>query len=237
MDHLSVALRDNLTLPACVYEKAKADSVAREKLGTVALWLSLKPNWADDRAHLPIAEVADWFASYVYLPKVKDRIVLELAIRDAVGKLDPDFGYANQFDEVSSAYSNLLWAKSPPEFMPPSALLVRAETVRTELGKRETVQPQPETPGEPKVSTSLPPAIPTPESAAPDAAKIRQFFGSVEIDMVRPIKALETIIEAIVMQLQHSPGAKVKLTLDIEATSPDGSAKAISASSATMPGN
>ena len=40
--------------------------------------------------------------------------------------------------------------------------------------------------------------------------------------MVRPIKALETIIEAVVMQLQHSPGTKVKLTLDIEATAPAG---------------
>ena len=47
---------------------------------------------------------------------------------------------------------------------------------------------------------------------------MKRFYGSVEIDMVRPIKALETIIEAVVMQLQHSPGAKVKLTLDIEAT-------------------
>ena len=106
--------------------------------------------------------------------------------------------------------------------MPDTALLVRAETVRTELGKREIVQPQPESSGEPKVSTGVPPAIPTPEPAALGPAKIGQFFGSVEIDMVRPIKALETIIEAIVMQLQHSPGAKVKLTLDIEATSPDG---------------
>ena len=222
LDHLSVAPRDNLTLPACVYEKAKADSVAREKLGTEALWLSLKPIWAEDRAHLPIAEVVDWFASYVYLPKIKDRVVLELAIKEAVGKLDPDFGYADKFDEVAGAYTNLLWAKSPPEFMPDTALLVRTETVQDELEKQEVNQPQPVSAGEPKPSIGLPPTGPTAEPSAPDAAQPKQFFGSVEIDMVRPIKALETIIEAIVMQLQHSPGAKVKLTLDIEATSPDG---------------
>ena len=40
--------------------------------------------------------------------------------------------------------------------------------------------------------------------------------------MVRPIKAVETIIEAVVMQLQHSPGTKIKVTLDIEASSEDG---------------
>jgi hypothetical protein len=59
-------------------------------------------------------------------------------------------------------------------------------------------------------------SVPTP------AAKPRRFFGSVEIDMNRPVKAFDAIINAVVMELQRSPGAKVKLTLEIEAEAASG---------------
>jgi len=68
---------------------------------------ALNPLWPDNRSHLGITEVADWFASYAYLPKLRDRVVLEAAIRDAVGKLDPAFGYADSFDEAANRYIGL----------------------------------------------------------------------------------------------------------------------------------
>src|SRR5206468_3724068 len=54
------------------------------------------------------------------------------------------------------------------------------------------------------------------------AAKPRRFYGSVEIDMVRPVKAFDTILNAVVMELQRAPGATVKLTLEVEAQATDG---------------
>ena len=48
------------------------------------------------------------------MPKLRDRVVLETAIRDAVAKLDPSFGYADRFDEAAGGYRNLVWAKNPP---------------------------------------------------------------------------------------------------------------------------
>ncbi len=225
LEHISVAPRENASVPTCVYEKIKADGVAKEKLGTETLWLSLKPIWADDRAHLPISEVAEWFASYVYLPKIKDRIVLELAIRDAVGKLDAAFGYADRFDDASGSYANLMWAKTPPEIMPDSALLVREDAALAQI-ESASIAASP-TPLGDKSGVQLPPVDGADgEEAPPLAPNVTRFFGSVEIDMVRPIKALETIIDAVVMQLQHSPGTKVKLTLDIEANSPAGFSEA-----------
>jgi hypothetical protein len=220
LEHISVTSRENASVPACVYEKIKADGVAKEKLGTETLWLNLKPIWADDRPHLPISEVAEWFASYVYLPKIKDRIVLELAIRDAVGKLDAAFGFADQFDDASGTYANLLWAKTPPEFMPDGALLVREGAAALQIEAASTASvttPSNEIGAQPQSPNGSDGA-----SAQPSIAIYTRFFGSVEIDMVRPIKTLETIIEAVVMQLQHSPGTKVKLTLDIEANAPGG---------------
>ena len=52
--------------------------------------------------------------------------------------------------------------------------------------------------------------------------KPRRFFGSVEIDMVRPVKSFDTILNAVIMELQRTPGTKVKVLLEIEAEAPSG---------------
>ena len=49
-----------------------------------------------------------------------------------------------------------------------------------------------------------------------------RFSGSVEIDMVRPVKSFDGILNAVVMGLQRTQGAKVKLTLEVEAEAPSG---------------
>lgn len=53
--------------------------------------------------------------------------MLEGAVHDAVGKLDPSFGYADRVDEATGAYVGLAWAKSPPANLPPTAVLVRSD--------------------------------------------------------------------------------------------------------------
>ena len=90
-------------MPAAVYEKASArgDGIIKEALGGETLSTRLVELWPADRPHLPVAEVAEWFATYVYLSKLRDRVVVETAIRDALAKLDPKFAYAESFDEGS----------------------------------------------------------------------------------------------------------------------------------------
>ncbi len=43
--------------------------------------------------------------------------------------------------------------------------------------------------------------------------------------MTRPVKAFDAILNAVVMELQRTPGAKVKLTLEIEGEATDGFAE------------
>lgn len=50
-----------------------------------------------------------------------------------------------------------------------------------------------------------------------ESSNPRRFYGSVEIDMVRPVKSFDTILNAVMMELQRTQGAKVRLTLEIEA--------------------
>jgi hypothetical protein len=223
LDHLSIASKDRAAIPAAVYEKAKNDGIAKERLGPDALWLHLKPLWLEDKPHLSISEIADWFASYVYLPKARDRVVLEGAIREALGKLDPAFGYADRFDEATGAYAGLAWAKTPPEFFPPSAVLVRSDVALEHSRPAEAPTP---TLG---AGAGSPPEEATDVSQSPggdirgaQAGKPRRFYGSVELDPTRPVKAFDAVLNAVIMELQRTQGAKVKITLEIEAEAEDG---------------
>jgi hypothetical protein len=122
LEHLALSAKDKGAIPAGVYDKARADGVVLEKLGPDTLWLKLRPLWAEDRPHIAISEIADWFASYVYLPKVRDRVVLETSVRDAIGKFDAAFGYAERFDPVKGVYEGVIYAKTAPVFLSPAGL-------------------------------------------------------------------------------------------------------------------
>jgi len=226
LEHLALAPKDGVALPAAVYAKAsvKGDGIIKETLGGETLSTWLKQLWPEDRPHLAVSEIADWFATYVYLPKLRDRVVLETAIRDACAKLDPAFAFAERFDESSGRYVGLVWQKAPAEPMSPSALLVRPEVAMAQLRP----VPTPPEPGAQGAGADKPAAdgnVPADSGPSPKPQP-RRFYGSVEIDMVRPVKAFDAILNAVVMELQRTNGAKVTLTLEIEAIASEGFAEA-----------
>jgi hypothetical protein len=115
----------------------------------------------------------------------------------------------------------LIWAKAPPD-PTPTAVLVRPDGVidclcRIELTGAEAKGGRPE-PGDGARSSR--------ERAAANGRTQRgagrRFYGSVEIDMVRLVKAFDAILNAVVMELQRTSGATAKVTLEIEAIAPDG---------------
>jgi len=149
--------------------------------------------------------------------------VLETAVRDALAKLDPKFAYAEGFDEASGKYASLLWQKAPFGPMSQMALLVRPEVAMAQLRSAGPI-PQPE-PG-PKTPDSGPGSVPPTSPAPTSNQQPRRFFGSVEVDMVRPVKAFEAILSAVVTELQRTKGAKVRMTLEIEADAEEGFSEA-----------
>jgi hypothetical protein len=180
--------------------------------------------WPQDRPHLSVDEIAEWFCTYVYLPKLRDRVVLDTAIRDAVRNTAPPFGYADSFDQASSTYVGLVWAKIPPELMPSTAVLVRSDVALEQMkrqqpgggigtGRGDGAVPPEGGPTSSEGSVTQGPTAP---------ALPRRFYGSVEIDMVRPVKSFDAILNAVVMELQKTQGTKVKLTLEVEAEAPNG---------------
>jgi hypothetical protein len=211
-------------VPATVYDKAsaKGDGIIKEALGGETLATRLEELWPADRPHLPVAEIAGWFATYVYLPKLRDRVVLETAIRDALAKLDPKFAYAEDFDKGSGKYTGLLWQKAPIGPIPQTALLVQPEVAMAQLRPAASAPQLEPGPTTPDAGPGLVPPIETPEPKQLP----QRFYGSVDIDMVRPVRAFEAILNAVVAELQRAKGAKVRLTLEIEAVAADGFSEA-----------
>lgn len=233
LDRLSVTAKDRIAVPQAVYDKAKADGIARDKLGSETLSKELLRLWPDDRPHLAVSEVSKWFATYLYLPKLRDGVVLQIAIRDAVSNMAPAFGYAERFDQASGQYVGLIWCRPPPEPMAATAVLVKPEVVHEH--QRPPVPPRIDNPeGGGSIDDSGHPGgdggsgggssggIIGPPPGPTKARKKRRFYGSVEVGMVRPVKEFEKILTEVIQHLQATPRAKVKLTIEIEAEAPDG---------------
>ncbi len=222
LEHIGISSRDRAAVPAAVYDKVKADGMAVETLRSESFRKHIEPLWPEGKPHLAVSELAEWFASYVYLPKLRDRMVLEGGVRDAVGKLDAAFAYADSFDPGLNRYQGLMWQQNPPEIMPTTALLVRADIARKLLRPPESVRGDddlPDTGGDaPKPGSSGE----GPAPSEPQAHQPTRFYGAVDIDMVRPVKSFEAILNAVIMELQRTQGAKVKLTLEIEAEAAGG---------------
>ena len=105
--------------------------------------------------------------------------------------------------------------------MPPTAVLVRAAEALDQLNRDATDTGTTAGAGGGATSPTGKPA--TDGGSAPTGpSNPRRFYGSVEIDMVRPVKSFDAILNAVVMELQRTQGAKVKLTLEIAAEAPGG---------------
>ena len=112
-------------------------------------------------------------------------------------------------------YDNIAYAiLSDFFYVCPSALIVRAEVALEHL-RRETKGSQADRSQDDDGGKQVPPPPSKP-------TKPHRFYGSVEIDMVRPVKSFDAILNAVILQLQRTPGAKVKVTLEIEAKAPSG---------------
>src|SRR4051794_5586153 len=95
----------------------------------------------------------------------------------------PGFGYADGFDETAATYTGPIVAKSPPIIFAPASVIVRAEVAFRHTNKTGA------SPAEVKDGGLITgPATPD-KPAMPKQP--RRFYGSVEIDMVRPVKAFD----------------------------------------------
>jgi hypothetical protein len=220
----SLMSKDRSSITVSAYDKmsSRVDGIVKDTLGPTMLMAKLDSLWGQDKPHLRFGDVKEWFASYPYMPKLRDTSVLEAAIGQGVSNADPHFAYADGWDEGSGKYRGLVFRALTPQRLSDDGLIVRraiAEAVVASnvnaVSKQSAIA---------QTGASVPINMQTAVEdggiapAEPAAARApRRFYGSVELDIVRPVKSFDAILNAVVMELQRTQGAKVKLTLEIEA--------------------
>jgi hypothetical protein len=189
----------------------------RHELDKVPLWRG---------NHVEIKLLTEDFARYLYLPRLRDTAVLIEAIRDGLTFTTWDketFAFAESYDDKAKRYAGLRGGQNvnvPDDGL--FGMLVKPDVAFAQI-TADTPAPAPSPSGAaPGVKPTAKPtgAAPTPAPAQP--AKPKRFYGSVKIDAARMNRDAGQISQEVVQHLVGLLMADVEITIEIQATVPDG---------------
>jgi hypothetical protein len=184
------------------------------------------PLWRGD--HVSAKQLADDYAQYLYLQRVKDPEVLITSIRQGLESItwrSDTFAYAARFEAASERYDDLVAGKICTVLMDGHSLLVKPDVAAKQIEiERANMQRKPQETGG-VAGRAKPEREETPELGdalqAPEK-KIRRFHGSVKLDASRLGRDAGRIAEEIVQHLVLQSGADVEVTLEIHAELSEG---------------
>jgi len=218
-------------LAARASKKLRSDEGLITSFAATRLRMELDRVLWRDGPHVSVKQLAEDFARYIYLPRLADSAVLIGAMREGVGLLTWEqdaFAFADSYDEAAGRYRSLRGgqvvsladAESP-------GLLVRPDVARKQIDA-ETKAPT-DGPVGPATGGGTPPpgqgAGPTGGAkAAPPRppAQLKRFHGTVDLDANRVGRDASRIADEVIAHLAGIVGAKVKVTLEVEAEIPSG---------------
>ena len=191
------------------------------------------PLWRGD--HVAVRQLADDFARYIYLPRLAGPEVVADAARDGVALLSwaqDGFAYADAYDEATGRYRGLRSAQRV-DLIHHSAegLLVKAEVAakQQEADRAAAAVASGATLGGTGATTTggQPQTAPVTGGTAAGnggtaAARPNRYYGTVTLDAARVGRDAGKIAEEVIAHLSGLVGAKVTVTLEIDASVPDG---------------
>ena len=223
---LRLAGQDPLAVRAS--KKLRSEELLVPALAGTRLRMELDrvPLWRGD--HVEIRQLADHFARYLYLPRLAGPEVLIAAIQDGLGLLlwtDESFAYADSFDEATSRYRGLRCGREVPLLDPASdGLLVKSEVAIAQQEAEPAAAATGTSVGvaETSASTSAGTGTHPEPTPPPPEQKARRFHGAVSLDATRVGRDASQIADEVIAHLAGLVGAKVTVTLEIEAEIPSG---------------
>ena len=225
--------QDSLAVRAS--KKLRSDELLLTGFAATRLRMELDrvPLWRGD--HVASKQLAEDFARYLYLPRLRDSAVLLGAIREGVSLLTWEqdaFAFADSFDDGAARYRGLRCGQlvTPTEADGPG-LLVKPEVARKQLDAEAGRQPGVVSPpattdgaggGTPPDSEPVSPGTPRPPGTPPKPAQPKRFHGTVTLDAARAGRDASRIADEVIAHLAGLVGATVRVTLEVEAEIPSG---------------
>jgi hypothetical protein len=225
-------------LAARVGKKLRSDELLIAALGASRLRMEMDkvPLWRGN--HVSVALLAQDFASYLYLPRLKQPSVIADAARTGVSLLtweQDSFAYAESWDETAGRYRGLRHNTTVMLTSDDKGVLVKSDVARAQLDREAAIQvphvpappsalpgeptqrPEPGTPSSPTGTPVAPPATPRP----------KRFYGTVTLNAQRVGRDAAQIAEEVIAHLAGQVGSEVTVTLEINALLPDGASDAL----------
>jgi len=226
VDWQEIRLQGVDSLPVRASKKLKNDGLLIVRWAPTLLRLELDkiPLWRGN--HVPIKQLVEDFASYLYLPRLCDASVLIEVIREGLSFLmwpQESFAYAEDFDEATGRYRGLRTGQnvrlSEDNLF---GLLVRPEPALKQMEADGVTAPAPvgSQPGGTTSFGSQPRT--TSEPRPPETTKPRRFHGTVQLDPARVGRDAGRVADEVVTHLVGLVGSSVRVTLEIEADIPEG---------------
>jgi predicted AAA+ superfamily ATPase len=184
----------------------------RHQLDTAAAKL-----WAE--GHVTVGALWRLYAEYPYMPRLRDRAVLDLGLTGPQLLWEQEgFALADDYDEASGKYRALVLPTDGVTVAVTDATLI----VRPERAKAQRAA---EVPDEPAVAPgqgpgSEPGTGPLPPSPATPGQT--RYFGSKRLQADRYASDFKKLADEVLGPLGATPDVTLNVTIEIEATAPDG---------------
>jgi hypothetical protein len=207
-------------------KKLKGEDLLVGKLGSTILRKCLDdvPLWRGD--HVAVRQLVEDFARYLYLPRLTGPDVLVQAIRDGVALLtweSETFAYAEGYDAANRRYGGLRCGQSVLLSAEDAGLIVKPEIAcRQQKAEADSSQSK----AKPDNITLTNPPLDEPPAvggSAPNPPRLlHRYYGSAHLDPARVGRDAGRIAEEVIAHLTALVGARVRVTLEIEAEIPAG---------------
>jgi hypothetical protein len=214
-------VQGNESLAARAGKKLANKEAFFTRIGPARINMALDQWLWRDQKHLSTRQLWDWFATYPYLPRLRDAEVLRRAIEDAIGGLVNDtFAYAERYDDERNRFIGLRVTGGGSAIIDSQSVIVRtvvalaqvAGDAEAEKGEREKGKEGDGGSGDRG-----------PEKPVPELPKVaRRYAASLTLDVDRPSRDMGRIAEEVLAHLTTLPKAKLSITVEIVADVPNG---------------
>jgi hypothetical protein len=179
--------------------------------------------WKDDRPAVKAIDFWNDTHRYLYLPRLKDRGTIAHAI--VKGAATTDF-FGTAYGQTDGRYDGFKFGDANVQFDDTLILIEPGAAARYAAALKPAVPPgspatlpNPPHPPSPGAAPALPNATGTTSSVA---AKSKVFHGNVAVNASAAKLRLVQIADEVIAALASDPNADLKVTLEIQATFPNG---------------